>query len=912
MTVPVSSSSRPCPGFTDGWVDRADRPALITVRGVIGYRQLDDLVTAEEELLGARGRLVLIELRNTVAAVVSYLAALRAGHAVIIAPDARARESLCEIYDPDIVVESSACGGSRVVQRRRGTRHDLHPDLALLMPTSGSTGSAKLVRLSYENLDSNANAIADSLGIKDTDRAMTSLPLSYCYGLSILHSHLARGAAVIVTGQSVVDPEFWDLATTAGATSFAGVPYTFELLDRTGFADLDLPSLRYITQAGGKMAADRVQRYAELGRSHGWDLVVMYGQTEATARMALLPADRVLDAPQAVGVPIPDGRFTIKDDGELVYHGPNVMLGYAESIQDLALGRVVDRLCTGDLGRRRADGLYEIVGRRSRFLKLFGLRIDLDQIEHELLCDGIEALCTGDDNRLVVAAKAAGADPSAVVCAKTGLPAAVVHTFVVEELPRNANGKADYAAVLRAVRSPRAQQSPSAAKSEDVRAIYREILKVDQIDDAATFVSLGGDSLSYVEASQRLERRLGPLPRDWHLLSVADLQARRCDRSRGPIGWMDTSTVLRAVAIVMVCANHVGLIHVWGGAHVLLAVSGSSFARFQLNAVASSGRVRPLLGSIARIAVPSVAVIAFAYVITRDYELWNVLLLGHVVGPVGEDLGRDGWDPVWNYWFIEVLVAILIVCAALLSIPAIRRLERAWSFGFALAFLAVSLVLRFHVLVGEVAMEPYRPHMTVWLFAIGWAAARATRLGHRALLTGAALCATLLPGFFDDDHGRKVVILGGLLLLIWLARVPIPVGLQRVTAVLAGGSLWIYLTQPQTFFMLEWGQSLFAGPPAAAGSDSGPATGQSGPLYDARLIAATVIALVVGVVAWKAYERAVRYLVRHRANRGDPSRGEGRSWPLLDRDRLGEVARFVDVIALRPRQRRGKDLQRDG
>ncbi len=850
-------------GFTRGGEGHLDRPALITAADVISYGQLDDLVSAKMERLGSTRRLVLVELPNTVASITSYLAALKAGHVVLLASDASTRDSLAKAYDPDVVVESYSGGGSRIVEHRTGTRHELHPDLALLMSTSGSTGSPKLVRLSYENLKSNANSIAESLGVETTDRAMTSLPVSYCYGLSILHSHLARGAAVIVTELSVVDAGFWELARAAGATSFAGVPYTFELLDRTCFGDLDLPSLRYITQAGGKMDADRVRRYAELGRRRGWDLVVMYGQTEATARMAYLPVDRVLDAPQAIGVPIPGGRFTIKSDGELIYHGPNVMLGYAESIEDLAQGRTVDGLHTGDLGRRRADGLYEIVGRRSRFLKLFGLRVDLDQLENQLRQDGIEALCTGDDNGLVVAVAAATTNSAAKVCAKAGLPAAAVHLVQVDELPRTTNGKADYAAVLRTVDS--SHPKTSASGTADVREIYREILKVDEISDTATFVSLGGDSLSYVEAVQRLEGLLGPVPRDWHLLSVGELEARERVGPGRRFTRMDTSIVLRAVAIVMVCANHVALIHVWGAAHVLLAVSGSSFARFQLNAVASSGHVRQLFGSIVRIAVPSVAVISLAYVTTRDYEIWNLLLVGHLVGPVGEDLGLDGWDPVWNYWFIEVLVAILVICAALLSIPAVRRLERARPFAFALAFLAVSLVLRFHVFAGEVSMEPYRPHTTVWLFAIGWAAVRATHVGHRLLLTTAAVCGALLPGFFDDDHGRKLVILVGLLLLIWVVRLPIPIGLRRITAVLAGASLWIYLTQPQTFFTLEWAQSLFDR--TSAGADSKSGVNQPGPLHDARLIAATVIALAVGVAAWKTYEGAARRLSRLRADR---------------------------------------------
>ena len=881
----LTSGPRGGLGFVDGWDGHADRPALITDREMVSYGELAARVSAEMELFGFTRRLVLIELQNTVSAVVSYLAALRAGHVVLIASDKGTRELLVDIYDPDVVVCSSADNVWRVIERRAGTRHDLHPDLALLSSTSGSTGSPKLVRLSYENLNSNAQSIAEYLGIGSTDRAMTSLPLSYCYGLSVLHSHLTRGAAVIVTGLSVVDPGFWDLARAAQATAFAGVPYTFELLDRIGFADLDVPSLRYITQSGGKLDADRVQRFAELGRRRGWDLVVMYGQTEATARMAYLPVDRVLDAPQAFGMPIPGGRFTIDDDSELIYHGPNVMLGYAQSAEDFALGRTIDYLRTGDLARRRDDGLYEIVGRRSRFLKLFGLRVDLDQLEHGLRLDGIQALCTGDDTELIVAVAKTTPDPAAAICAKVGLPPTAVRTLVLDDLPRNANGKPDYAAVRRSAGPPETTAEP-AVKAEGIHALYREVLHTDQVRDTDTFVNLGGDSLSFIETSQRLERQVGALPTDWHLLTVAELEAgARGRRPRGRIRLMETSVVLRAVAIVLVCSNHIGLTGVWGGAHILLAAAGYSFARFQLNAIASSGRVRPLFQTITRIAVPSVVVIAIAYVTTREYDVWNMLLIEHLFAPVGEALGPDGWDPVWNYWFIEVLVVTLVLCAALLSIPAVRGLERAHPFGFALAFLGVCLVLRFHVFGGEVPMEAYRPQTTVWLFAIGWAAVRATRVSHRLLLTVAAVGGALLPGFFDDEHGRKLVIVGGLLLLIWVTRVPMLGALRRLTATLAGASLWIYLTQPLTFHFMEWGQSLFDDPSVAAGSGSSSGADQSGWLHDLRLAAATVIALAVGVLAWKAYQRAIRHLARHRTVRatfGEPGTvlyGDGQHEP---------------------------------
>lgn len=847
-------------GFLDGWDGYADDPALITERRVITYDQLADRVSAESQLCDTARCLVLIELTNTVNAIVSYLAALRAGHVVLVASDADVRDALLAAYDPDVVVGSNGENDWRVDRRRATTRHELHPDLALLLSTSGSTGSPKLVRLSYENLDSNARAIAQYLGIDGTDRAMTVLPLSYCYGLSVLHSHLAQGAAVIVTGRSVVDPGFWDLARTAGATSFAGVPYTFELLDRVAFADLDLPSLRYVTQAGGKMGVDRVRRFAELGRRQGWDLIVMYGQTEATARMAYLPADRVLDAPEAIGRPIPGGQFTVDGDGELVYHGPNVMLGYARAPEDLALGRTIDCLHTGDLARRRADGLYEIVGRRSRFLKLFGLRVDLDQLERNLLADGIEALCTGDDTRLVVAVPGHAPDPAPVICTKVGLPAAAVRTVVLDVLPRNANGKPDYVRVMRSVQP---QSTESIETTSGVRALYQQLLGVDHVTDTDTFVSLGGDSLSFVETSRRLEKLLGTLPANWYLLSVAELERDGRGHPRGYLGWVELSTVLRAVAIVLVCANHVGLTYLFGGAHVLLAVAGYSFARFQLNAVAASGHIRPLIRSIVRIAVPSVVVIALAYVITRQYDVWNILLIEHFFAPEGEELGPDAWDPVWNYWFIEVLVLALVACAALLSIPAARRLERMWPFGFALGLVGICLVLRFQEAIGEGPMNMYRPLTTVWLFALGWAAARATRGGHRLVLTAAAICGAMLPGFSDGDAGRKLVITCGVLLLIWVTRLPVPAGLRRVTTVLAGASLMIYLTQPLTFFLLEWGESLLGDLSETTAPGAEPSElDQTGVMHDLRLVVATGIALMVGVLAWKAYELALRYVGR--------------------------------------------------
>ncbi|MGA9871891.1 MAG: AMP-binding protein, partial [Rhodococcus sp. (in: high G+C Gram-positive bacteria)] len=368
-------------------------PALITADETVTYRELEERVEAQAFRFGRSRRLMLITGANEVELIVAYLAALRCGHPVLLAPgDNPANlDGVIAAYQPDVVV---TCTDGRAVvdEVRQESAHRLHPELALLLSTSGSTGSPKLVRLSRGNVQSNAESIANYLGIRDTDRAVTTLPMHYCYGLSVVHSHLLAGAALVLTSFSVTDPDFWQLVRKHRVTAFAGVPYTFDLLDRVGFDQLDLPDLRYITQAGGRLTPDRVRNYAELGRRRGWDLFVMYGQTEATARMAYLPPDLAVTHPHAIGRPIPGGSLRIEPIadapdgvGELVYSGPNVMQGYAETPDDLALGDTLGgRLRTGDLARLTDDGLYEVVGRISRFAKVFGLRIDLQRVESAL------------------------------------------------------------------------------------------------------------------------------------------------------------------------------------------------------------------------------------------------------------------------------------------------------------------------------------------------------------------------------------------------------------------------------------------------------------------------------------------------------------------------------------------------
>jgi acyl-CoA synthetase (AMP-forming)/AMP-acid ligase II len=775
-----------------------ERVAVLTDTEQLSYQKLADAVADIAQELDGPRRVVLLETRNDLATLEHYLAAMTGGHVVLPVPAERDHTTIVRTYEPDVVIDSSG-----IHHHHRGGRHRLHEDLALLLSTSGSTGSPKLVRLSHRNLASNAVAIADYLDIRETDRAATTLPMSYCYGLSVIHSHLLRGAGLILTDHSVVDDEFWQLFRRHCGTSFAGVPYTFELLERVGAQALDLPHLRYVTQAGGRMPPERVRRFAELGRLRGWELFVMYGATEATARMSYLPPQLASSQPEAIGGPIPGGAFAIEpcdaqggeDIGELVYRGPNVMMGYAHRPTDLALGKTVDALRTGDIARRGHDGLYQLIGRSSRFVKMYGLRIDLQRVEATMRDHGIAAICTDVEDRLAVAA--AGHDKAEVqrvAAAAAGVPAGAVQAVTVAELPKLPSGKPDYEAV-RVLAGASNAGPPNAI---GLRKLFADVLQIDadSIDADASFVDLGGDSLSYVMMSVRLERALGRLPKDWQRLPLRQLDAmprpaRRWRPWRGAT--LETSVALRAVAILLIVGSHAGLFELLGGAHVLLGIAGYNFGRFSLTQVPRTDRVRHLRNTIAWIAGPSVAWIAIALLLTNDYYPTNLLLANKFLGP--HDSMTAG-----RLWFVEALVWILVALAALCWLPFLDRLERRQPFAIAVAFLAAGLALRYDVLGLHLGHDAWFTVLTFWFFAVGWAAAKASTWLQRAAVTLVLIIG--LQGYFGDSH-QEALVLAGFALLIWVTALRCPPAATIVAGLIAEASLYIYLTQFQVYPLFD-------------------------------------------------------------------------------------------------------------
>lgn len=811
-------------------VSHGSRTALVLPTGShLSHAALAERVAERAQSWGSGRRLVLVEGANQLEAVISYLAALNHGHVALVVPDGRGdqTDALIAHYDPDIV-----CGSGGTQIRRPSSAHVLHPDLALLLSTSGSTGSPKLVRLSRDNVASNAASIADYLGLGPDDRAMTTLPLHYCYGLSVLHSHLHAGASLVLTDGSVVDPCFWRLFDDAAATSFAGVPYTFEMLERSGFSERDHPTLRQVTQAGGRLAPERVRTWAERGAAAGWDFVVMYGQTEATARMAWLPPHLARAHPAAIGVPVPGGQLRVDPVpevdtpgvGELVYTGPNVMMGYATCSADLARGPELHELRTGDLGRF-SDGLYEVVGRRNRMAKVFGLRLDLDSLEKSLEQRHTPAHCLALDERVhaFVEHPEQAADVGAAVASFCGIAPSAVRVHTTPAVPRTDSGKVDHTALLALARESadpacRAEAADVADPLSVVCHEYAVVLGHPEPQGSDTFVSLGGDSLSYVELATRLDPLLPDgLPVAWHLRTISSLAAllpgstapgeptgnvpaSTAQRRRLPM--LDTTIALRALAIVLIVASHVDLVDVQGGAHLLLVLAGYNFARFQLGVDDRAARVRHGVAGLAQLAVPSVIWIAGVGVVLGTYDPATAVFLNGV-------LGSDTWTDQWQFWFLEALVWTTAAVLALMAVPAVHAAERRHPFAFPLVLLVAAGGLRF-AQVGVTAgpTERYTVGVVAFFFVLGWLGARATTTRRRVLVSVAAL--VLVLDFFDQP-GREAVVLLGLVLTLWVPRLPCPRPLARAAMTLAGASLFIYLTQWQVYPPLE-----DAGHPVAA------------------------------------------------------------------------------------------------
>lgn len=409
----------------------ADNTALIDTskNESVSYRNIEsesDII--KEKISSGRKGLAFLFTTNNSESVITYIALLKSGNAVLLLDEKlneEIRNGLIKNYRPDYIISSNESipehysfsfkyESLNFIKTTESNSINIFPELSVLLSTSGTTGSPKLVKLSYKNIQSNASSIAEYLNIDESERPITTLPFNYSFGLSIINSHLLKGSTIVLTEKTVFFRDFWNLFNEYKCTSFAGVPYTYTMLKRIGFEKIDLPTLKYFTQAGGKLSEEFIKHFNEYAIENNKKFFVMYGQTEATARITYVPPEKLSNKIGSIGISIPGGELKIMNDaqeifapnetGEIVYKGDNVMLGYAETAADLSKGDELNGvLFTGDLGYKDKDGFFYVTGRMKRFIKIFGLRINLDEVQKMIENHfKISAACTGKDDLLQI------------------------------------------------------------------------------------------------------------------------------------------------------------------------------------------------------------------------------------------------------------------------------------------------------------------------------------------------------------------------------------------------------------------------------------------------------------------------------------------------------------------------------
>ena len=440
----------------------------------LSYKQV--LIETDEIKKEIKNRsLILIVAENSLGSLLAYIFCIINNHAGIIIDSKTTKQNILKIfknYQPNYIFLSKKkksifkkiCSekytffDQSLMKNKLNKKKKLNKNLSLLLSTSGSMGSIKFVKLSRDNLKHNTDSIVSYLKINKKDSAITNLPISYSYMLSVINTHFEVGASIVISNYSLIQKEFWETLKNSKVTSFNGVPYTYEMLTRIGLKNIKIDTLKYLTHAGGKLEKDKLKEIIKFCKKNNLKFFSMYGQTEASPRISYLKPKFSEKKIGSIGKGIPGNKMYIIDnsdkkilkpfvEGEIVCEGKNVFMGYSKNYNDLNKTNEENyKLKTGDLGFFDKDGFFYITSRISKIAKIFGYRIDIGALENLMIQKGYKVACLSDNKKIFIFIEKKYNKTNLIntISKITNLNISSFELIKLKYLPRTSNNKISY------------------------------------------------------------------------------------------------------------------------------------------------------------------------------------------------------------------------------------------------------------------------------------------------------------------------------------------------------------------------------------------------------------------------------------------------------------------------------------
>ncbi len=694
-------------------------------------------------------------------------------------------------------------------------------EIALISFTSGTEGDPKGVRLTHNNLADVVTRLNSLMQLDDSISEYIGVPVYHSFGFGRCRAVATAGGKFFIPSNGFNPSEISEMLRKGEINAISAVPSLWRVLlankDVIGSYGRQVRWIEIGSQYMSRREKEEMKTLFPEAR-----LVQHYGLTEAS-RTTLLQIHEVEgELLESVGQALGGVEIKQTPEGQIAIRGNHVALHYLIDDKEVALQDEDGWFVTKDLGSLENGYLY-YEGRADDVINCGGIKVSPEALETKIYasigCSTGLAICRKTDSMrgegfLLAVTKELNVEKQQLreaalqATQELGVNAANAITIIdVDSLPKTATGKIQRKQLAQsyALQSSDEDQSVDAtdstvADASPIQAIFRRVLNLSNIEPQNSFISLGGDSLSYIQFSMQLESYLGYLPQRWEQMSLTELERLVPQRKRNNAIEMDV--FLRAIAISAVVSTHCSMIalkYIFGGSLLLLILAGLNFARFQGYAL-SKGKFDSIIPTFRGLLIPHFVMIIASQILNQKFDATVLLLFNNFIISLG-----DRVSPLpYPYWFMSVLVQILVLFYLLFLIKPLRYFANSspWRFGLILLITAVlTSMISMHLWHSNELFYPRLPHVLLWLFALGWCIHFAKSRTENLATTG-ILVITMSLMFMNGITSEKLWILIGGAMLIWVPSISLPPILKSIIRTISAATYYIYVIHMSFIYVI--------------------------------------------------------------------------------------------------------------